>query len=81
MWLDRYSLLKWKATPHTDICVSQVQLLGHFSPSIITKNMKKNRKLKGDMMLCNEAGVIKYANLKLIDMYQISKWSNVQSSH
>ena len=80
MWLDRYSLLKWKATSHTDICMSQVQLLGHFWPFIIAKNMRKNRKLKGDMMLCNEAGVIKYANLKLIDVSQISKWSNVQLS-
>ena len=43
--------------------------------------MRKNRKLKGDMMLGNEAGVIKYANLKLIDMYQISKLSDVQSGH
>ena len=42
--------------------------------------MRKNRKLKGDMMLCNKAGVIKYANLKLIDVYQISKWSDEQSS-
>ena len=52
-----------KTTSHTDICVLQVQLLRHFWPFIITKNMRKKKKLKGDMMLGNEAGVIKFVQI------------------